>query len=207
MLKPEWYKEEWEQRVELAGPICETCYPDTHRCEPNPSFVCPDESCPVERGGAWRIWPIIAPILEGKERVIDIGCGLDGRSVLPGALGWDIAADPAQDARDLTAAGGPFDLVYSSHLIEHIPSREVPMMLAEWARVLEPEGELFATAPHRCSGEWSPLLNSGVAEQHLWAPTAACIGNLLALLGMDMFGYEDHCCTINAFWVHARRPA
>jgi ubiquinone/menaquinone biosynthesis C-methylase UbiE len=44
-------------------------------------------------------------------------------------------------------ANGYADLVYASHCLEHFGFREVPLVLAEWVRVLKPGGILRIAVP------------------------------------------------------------
>jgi len=46
------------------------------------------------------------------------------------------------DARNLTFNSNTFDVVYSSHCIEHIPWMQVESTIKEWARVLKSGGTL-----------------------------------------------------------------
>lgn len=57
--------------------------------------------------------------------------------------------DHLGNARDLGRfADASFDLVYASHVLEHFDWRhELPLVLAEWRRVLKPGGELHVSVP------------------------------------------------------------
>jgi SAM-dependent methyltransferase len=54
-----------------------------------------------------------------------------------------------QDARCLSYADETFDLVYSISVIEHIPERGDADALAEFARVLKPNGVIIVEVPYR----------------------------------------------------------
>jgi SAM-dependent methyltransferase len=74
-------------------------------------------------------------------RQLEIG---PGRERLPGFETLNLAppADHIADCRCLPFPNGTFSLVYSSHCIEHVEWFEVEQAIAEWARVLAPEGVL-----------------------------------------------------------------
>lgn len=50
--------------------------------------------------------------------------------------------DHVADARRLPFPDRSFDLVYASHIIEHLPWYHTDAALKEWARVLKPGGQL-----------------------------------------------------------------
>jgi SAM-dependent methyltransferase len=94
----------------------------------------------------------------GALRVLHVGCGQKGRSSLPIDLQGcvevrldispEVNPDVVADMRDLSALeGGSFDVVYSSHNVEHVFAHEVVPMLAGWRRVLRPGGLLFLRCP------------------------------------------------------------
>lgn len=51
-------------------------------------------------------------------------------------------ADHVGDARHLPFADNTFDIVYSSHCIEHIPWYQLEETIAEWIRVVKPGGNI-----------------------------------------------------------------
>jgi SAM-dependent methyltransferase len=75
---------------------------------------------------------------------IDIGAGDDPLTIPNGAArAWDVADGDAQLLSSIQS--GTFDFVYSSHCLEHM--RDVPEALANWTRVLRPNGWLYAVVP------------------------------------------------------------
>lgn len=74
-------------------------------------------------------------------RMLEIG---PGKECIPGfetyGEGGDV--DHKGDARRLPFQDGTFDVVYSSHCIEHIPWYQVEATLNEWQRVVKPGGAL-----------------------------------------------------------------
>lgn len=91
-------------------------------------------------------------------RCLNLGCGAE----LIERRGW-VNADleprapgvvPA-DAYALPFAKGEFDLVVTSHVLEHL---DTPRALAEQRRVLKPGGEVLACIPDKAHAkEWMPF--------------------------------------------------
>lgn len=84
-----------------------------------------------------------------KELKLHIGCGgkvmpgwdnIDKFTKLDGILPYDIA--------DLPYKESSADIIYTSHMIEHIHRDEVGPALREWLRVLKPGGKLIIRCPH-----------------------------------------------------------
>jgi len=96
-------------------------------------------------------WELV-PYFRG--RVLDIGCG--GTKAFPHFTGVDsgkawgrAAADLlVSDAQYLPMVGsGAADMVFSSHLLEHIEYERVPAVLAEWCRVTRKGGHVVLYLP------------------------------------------------------------
>ncbi len=120
-------------------------------------------------------------------RCLEIG---PKKGKLPGFETLDAVRSPivdhVADCRKLPFKAGTFDLIYSSHVIEHIEQYEVEATIAEWARVLKPGGSLevhtldarrLMTALLRLdeTGEWTgPTPASWRAEQHRGDPYLWC---------------------------------
>src|SRR5262245_31661987 len=84
------------------------------------------------------------------ERRLEIGPGtrripgFETLNVLPGA-----EVDYVWDAtRRLPFETGSFDLVYASHILEHVPWYQTQPVLDEWARILKPGGSLEIWLPN-----------------------------------------------------------
>jgi ubiquinone/menaquinone biosynthesis C-methylase UbiE len=87
-------------------------------------------------------------------KVLHVGCG---RSPLPAwmtdcdetRLDIDpgVQPDVVASMLDMGDIGG-FDMVYSSHSLEHVYPHEVPVALAEMFRVLKPGGVVVAIVPN-----------------------------------------------------------
>lgn len=79
---------------------------------------------------------------------LNIGCG---NKRLPGYVGVDVVAREACDlvapADSIPLPDASVDEVLSVHLVEHVHRWELPRLLAEWARLLKPEGRLVIECP------------------------------------------------------------
>jgi len=87
---------------------------------------------------------------EAKEtRKLEIGPGpdrLDGFETLNICPAWNV--DYVWDAsRPLPFKECSFDLVYASHILEHVPWFKVEETLREWVRILKPKGQLEIWVP------------------------------------------------------------
>lgn len=87
-----------------------------------------------------------------RGKVLEIGCGME--KAFPHFIGYDnghhfgeaTAADVHGDAADLSQfKDNSFDAVFSSHVLEHMVDMQAA--LAEWCRVLKPEGYLCLYVP------------------------------------------------------------
>lgn len=90
---------------------------------------------------------------------LDIGCG---KWPLPGAIGLD--ESKGDSARELPA--GPFDYIFSSHCLEHLPN---PIAALEhWQSRLRSGGVLFLYLPHPDMTYWKP--QNCRKHLHTWTP-------------------------------------
>jgi predicted SAM-dependent methyltransferase len=90
---------------------------------------------------------------DGLAKAIDLGCGSD-KITIKGAhvFGVDIREEEGVDFRcgvgKLPFADGSFDIVYSSHVLEHFPADLVQPTLDEWVRLMKPNGEFRLVLPN-----------------------------------------------------------
>ncbi|WP_072391602.1 class I SAM-dependent methyltransferase [Hyphomicrobium sp. CS1GBMeth3] len=86
---------------------------------------------------------------EGRtDRKLEIGPGsdvLDGFETLDVITGSNVTY--VGQALSLPFRDDTFQVVYASHIIEHVPWYQVPMALKEWVRVLQPGGQLKVWTP------------------------------------------------------------
>lgn len=91
-----------------------------------------------------------AALAAASYRYLNLGCG--GR-FHPGWVNVDIvSSDPAHIVQhnileSLPFAAATFDVVYHSHVLEHLPRATAPRFLAECRRVLKPGGVLRVVVP------------------------------------------------------------
>jgi SAM-dependent methyltransferase len=102
--------------------------------------------------------------LDGKS-VIDIGCGTD--MVVPWATPFDVV-DGDANRLDEYFEPGSFDVVYSSHCLEHMSQPHE--VLPRWWRLVKPGGVLITVVPDEElyeQGLWPSQFN----RDHKWAFT------------------------------------
>lgn len=91
----------------------------------------------------------------GKKKILDIGCGelvrqelADEGELVRVDIREEANPDYRCDIRQLPFGDGEFDVVFSSHVLEHLPRNEFKSTLEEWIRVLKPGGELRFILPN-----------------------------------------------------------
>lgn len=126
-------------------------------------------------------------------RVLDAGAGAQLASRLhPVFAGWQavrldinpsVNPDIIGTVTDLKGkvADGTFDAVWSSHNIEHLYVDEVPVSLAEFRRVLKPDGFAFITCPDL--EQIGRLIEGGDIERTIYTSPAGPISVLDMLFG------------------------
>jgi len=103
----------------------------------------------------------LADLFAGDRRIaLHVGCGLQGREVLPSLnfdtdwrevrLDIDPGVKPDIVGSIIDLAGVPdasVSMVFSKHNLEHVESHQVPLVLASFFRVLRPEGFAVLRTP------------------------------------------------------------
>lgn len=115
-------------------------------------------------------WELV-PYMRG--RALDIGCGL--YKVFPHFIGVDSGKEWGPRGIDLKVetaekldliASGSVDLCYSSHLLEHIPYKNVPATLREWMRVTKQGGHVILYIPDE--DDYPKVGQPGANPDHKW---------------------------------------
>lgn len=96
-------------------------------------------------------WTIKEP---GTKLIADIGSGpispymLDEGKTVSFDIREDVKPDVVCDVRNLPVPDQTFDIVFSSHTLEHFPWVGVQKVLKEWCRILKVGGELRIVVPN-----------------------------------------------------------
>lgn len=80
---------------------------------------------------------------------LNLGCGIYYK---PGYVNIDkyenSVADKIADINHLPYEDNSIDEIEASHIVEHFDVIYLPFLLAEWFRILKPQGELYIETPH-----------------------------------------------------------
>jgi SAM-dependent methyltransferase len=108
-------------------------------------YVLPHDSYPMQR-------------VENPKKMVDLGCGktvweFEGEGTpLRVDIREEVNPDFRCDIKDTPFADGQFEVVFSSHVLEHNSRSEVDVALKEWTRILADGGELRLVVPNL---EWA----------------------------------------------------
>ena len=85
-----------------------------------------------------------------KERFLELG---PGNARIPGFETMNLVKDEVTDyvgdvVGNLPFRDDAFDIVYASHILEHVPWYQVDNVLGEWRRILKPGGRLEIWVPY-----------------------------------------------------------
>jgi predicted SAM-dependent methyltransferase len=91
----------------------------------------------------------------GTKRIVDLGSGpmkdsynTQEGTVLRVDIREEVAPDYRCDLRCLPFGNKEFDIVFSSHVLEHFPRNEVGKVLDEWIRIMKDDGEFRLIVPN-----------------------------------------------------------
>jgi SAM-dependent methyltransferase len=126
------------------------------------SIICEHED--VFSGKSWTLpsgtLPLRRATVEpGQKKVVDIGCGpihreIEGVKALRVDIRADCNPDYRCDVRELPFASNSFDIVFSSHVLEHFNRAEWKIVLKEWTRIVSKEGKIVLVLPNIAWAAW-----------------------------------------------------
>lgn len=148
-------------------------------------------------------------VMTETRTVLHVGCGMPDPRKLPAAFfavgEWrevrldidpGVAPDIIASITDMTVVGsGSVDAVWSAHNVEHLFAHEVPIALAEFRRVLRPDGFALITVPDL------QRVAELVAQDRLMEPAYISPAGPIAPLDM-MFGFGGAIAGGNHFMAH-----
>lgn len=149
-----------------------------------------------QTGRTYTIPPNSLPMrrmeFSGEKRIIDIGCGPQYRPFEEGiAVRYDIDErwnpDYRGDVRQLPFGDESFDIVFSSHVLEHLGRNETIPVLKEWTRILKRDGELRLVVPNIM---WAAKM---LTENRVFADRAKIENDIMNVLyGGQTSEYDFH---------------
>lgn len=137
--------------------------------------VLPADCAPRRRAG-WS---------KGTKKIVDLGSGehpyqTDEGDVLTVDIRESVNPDYRCDLGKLPFATGEFDIVYSSHTLEHFPRARTDEVLDEWVRIMKDDGEFRIIVPNI---EWAAeKIKQGVVDTDV----------LNVLYGAETYGENFH---------------
>jgi SAM-dependent methyltransferase len=147
------------------------------------------------------------PFRPSPPRVLDAGAGPPSSARLhPVFAGWTVVRldiDPAAKPDILGSiinlkgkvADQSFDAVWSSHNVEHLYAHEVPLALAEFKRILKPDGFALITCPDL--EQIGRLIAAGDVERTIYNSPAGPI----TVIDM-LFGHTPSIARGNTYMAH-----
>lgn len=111
--------------------------------------------------------PTVRRMAAGDKKILDLGCGEHTVEMKDGTpvrfdMRDDVGADYRGDVRVLPFKTESFDVVYSSHTLEHFEQKQIGGVLDEWLRVLATGGELRLIVPDLAFAA-QQILDNGVS--------------------------------------------
>lgn len=132
---------------------------DTSVFPPRPARL-PEGSLPTRKAG----------VIKGEKKIVDLGAGecpytCDDGQVLTVDIREDVKPDYRCDLRRLPFGNNEFDVVFSSHVLEHFSRDEVDATLDEWVRILKEDGEFRLVVP---SIQWAAdMIQKGIVDDNV----------------------------------------
>ena len=152
--------------------------------------------------------PIFAPDTGAVRKLLHVGCGMPNPARLPACFrrpGWrevrldidqQVKPDIVGNITDLSMIhDARVDAIWSSHNLEHLHSFEVPTALAEFRRVLRPDGFALITLPDLRA------IAHHIAEGKLAEPLYQSPAGPISALDV-VYGHQASVKAGNAFMAH-----
>ena len=150
----------------------------------------------------------IQPVPLPQRQLLHVGCGQARSERLPACFQtpeWrelrldidpGVQPDIIGSITDLSAvASASVDAIWSSHSLEHVHSFEVPLALAEFRRVLAPDGFALITLPDLRA------IARHIADDRLCEPLYQSAAGPITALDV-VFGYQASVASGNHFMAH-----
>lgn len=182
-LSPPWFKtvdhDEFENGINKADQWTEDLWflrnvsrETNYKIYCDASIICEHED--VLGGRRFSLPPYSLPTRKagfngnGEKKIIDIGCGpikrnFDGVKPIRVDIREEVEPDYRLDVRNLPFADKSFDIVFSSHVLEHFKRSEWKQVLAEWSRLVNDKGQLLLVLPNIM---WAArrMVNDGIID-------------------------------------------
>ncbi len=141
------------------------------------------------------------------KKFLHVGCGPQDKTGLKGFSGDDwqeirfdidpsVKPDIAGSLSDMSqVASASVDAVYSAHNLEHIYPHEVPVALAEFHRVLKPDGVVVLTCPDLQS------VCAAVANNRLLEPLYVSPSGPISAIDI-LYGHRRYLAEGNVYMAH-----
>jgi SAM-dependent methyltransferase len=151
---------------------------------------------------------VLSPQEGNRRRLLHVGCGMSPPEKLPAIFqspDWceirmdiDVRVQPdvvgsITDMQAITDAS--VDAIWSSHNLEHVNSFEVPKVLAEFLRVLKPDGFVLLTLPDLRA------VARRIAEDQLTEPLYISASGPISPLDI-VFGHQASMAAGNGYMAH-----
>lgn len=111
----------------------------------NKCYTLPSNSLPYRR----------LKVINGMKKAVDIGCGPIDRTeqfsnhvLVRVDIREECNPDYRADAKNLPFGDKEFDIVFSSHVLEHFSRDDFELALNEWTRILADDGEMILCLPN-----------------------------------------------------------
>jgi SAM-dependent methyltransferase len=151
---------------------------------------------------------VLSPQEDNRRRLLHVGCGMSPPDKLPAIFqspDWReirmdiderVKPDVVGSITDMQAiSDASVDAIWSSHNLEHVNSFEVPKVLAEFLRVLKPDGFALLTLPDLRA------VARRIADDQLTEPLYLSASGPISPLDI-VFGHQASMAAGNGYMAH-----